>query len=194
MKIYEYIPPKNTSRITALIIILASAGAGLFLIPSLIPQLPFGWVSQLLGIVAITGVIFLISRCIAKTFVYAIIENGGEGLDFTVTELGNGGKKQTTVCRISLSSVTEAYMLYPEREGEAEKIKSLTARAKRDQRKIFNYCHDIKQSPLCLLFLRECGEPLLIKISPDATLFSYFERYKRPKRYEDDGDEVGEQE
>lgn len=178
MKIYEYTPPKNTKRVTGLILVFAFAGAGLFFIPALIPQMPLGWVSQLLGVVALTGVIFLISRCVAKTFVYAIVDNGGAVPDFTVTELGNGGKKQTTICRISLSGITEAYMLYPERAGDAEKIKRLSAKARAEARKSFNYCHDIKSSPICLLFLEECGEPLFIKISPDETLFSYFERHK----------------
>ena len=186
MKIYEYIPPKNNTRITSLIIILSSAGLGFFLLQAVIPIISVQRISQLLGIVSLTGVIFLITRCVARSFVYALIENGDEGLDFTVTEILNGGKKQTTVCRISLSAVREAYMLYPERAEDAEKIRELSNRAKKEQRKRFNYCHDIKPSPVCLLFVEECGEPLFIKISPDVTLFSYFERFKSS---ECDGDE-----
>lgn len=185
MKIYEYTPPKNTKRVTGLILVFAFAGAGLFLLPMLIKGIPFGWISQILGIAAITAVIFLISRCMARTFVYAVVDDNGAP-DFTVTELTNGDRKQTTVCRVALSNITEAYMLYTERAGDAERIKKLSARARSEGRKQFNYCHDIGSTPVCLLFLEECGEPLFIKISPDETLFSYFERYKSEKREEEE--------
>ena len=181
MKIYEYTPPKNTKRATGLIMIFAAAGAGLFLIPALIPNMPLGWLSQLLGVAALTAMICVISRSIARTFVYALIENGDRTIDLTVTELGNGGKKQTTVCRVSLGNITEAHLLYPERAGDAEKIKDISAKAKKEERKIFNYCHDVKVSPICLVLLEECGEPLLIKISPDDRLYSYLRAYSQNK-------------
>ena len=163
-------PPKNTKRATGLIMIFAAAGAGLFLIPALIPNMPLGWLSQLLGVAALTVMICVISGSIARTFVYALIENGDRTIDFTVTELGNGGKKQTTVCRVSLGNITEAHLLYSERAGDAEKIKDISAKAKKEARKTFNYCHDVKVSPICLVLLEECGEPLLIKIASDAKL------------------------
>ena len=179
MKIYEYVPPKSTRRATGIIIILASAGLGLFLLPSLVKNMPFGWISQMLGVVCVTAMIFVIAKSLVKTFVYAIVENGEHGLDLTVSEIENDGKRQTTVCRISLGNITDAYLLYPERAGDANKIRELTERAKREQRKRFSYCYEADPTPTCILFLEECGEPLFIKISPDEQLFSYIERFSQ---------------
>ena len=184
MKIYEYTSQKNTKRATGLIMIFAAAGAGLFLIPALIPNIPLGWMSQLLGVAALTAMIFVISRCIARTFVYALIENGDRTIDLTVTELGNGGKKQTTVCRVSLGNITEAYLLYPERSSDARKLKELEARARREQRKRYSYCYESAPTPTCLLFLEECGEPLFIKLAPDEQLFEYVKRFSQKKENE----------
>ena len=175
MKRYEYIPKKDTKRLTKIVIALAVGGTVLFLLPIGL-NIPFEWLSQMLGVSLITGMIFIISRCIAKTFIYAIVENDENKLDLTVTETDSRGKKHTTVCRVALSGITEAYLLCPERPEEKEKIKELTKKAKDEQRKIFSYNHDINPTPICLLFLEECGEPLFIKLSPDQELFGYFER------------------
>lgn len=177
MKIYEYTPPKNTRSVTPLVIVLAVAGGVLFLLPSLISDMPMRGLSQMLGIILITAMVFLISRYSGLSFVYAIVENGERTVDLTVTEIERNGKKQTTVCRVALSSITEAYLLYPERAGESEKVKKLMKRARGEQRKLFIYTQGMRPTPVCILFLEECGEPLLIKLSADERLFSYFEQY-----------------
>lgn len=184
MKIYEYVAQKSTKRSTGLVIIFAAAGLGFFLLPSLMKDMPYAWVSQMLGVVAVTAMIFVIAKGLARTFVYAIVEDGERRLDLTVSEIERNGKKQTTVCRVALGNITEAYLLYPEKSSDARKLKELEARARREQRKRYSYCYESAHTPTCLLFLEECGEPLFIKLAPDEQLFEYVERFSQKKENE----------
>lgn len=172
MKEYEYIPQKNHTRLNGIIIILIALAAALFMTSIVFPEIPFRWVLQFLGIISLVGVVFIITRYVAKSFVYTVLVNDDGARDLTVCELTNG-KKRTTVCRIAISNITEAYLLYPERSDDRIKEKELSANARSERRKSFDYCHDIKASPVCILLAEECGEPLLIKLSPDDTLFEY---------------------
>ena len=172
MKEYEYIPQKNHTRLNGIIIILIAVAAALFMTPIIFSEIPFRWVFQLLGVIALVGVIFIITRYIAKSFIYTVWRNDDGTLDLTVCELTNG-KKRTTVCRIGISNITEAHLLYPEKSDDKIKEKELCANARSEHRKSFDYCHDIKASPVCILLSEECGEHLLIKLSPDETFFEY---------------------
>ena len=173
MKIYEYMPEKNKNRLNGIIIILIAVAALMFLTPMIFSQIPFSWVPQFVGVLALVAVIFIITRYIAKSFIYAVWQNDDGSLDLTVCELVNG-KKRTTVCRIGIASITEAHLLYPEKSEDKLEEKQLSANARAEHRKSFDYCHDIKASPVCILLAEECGEPLLIKLSPDEELYSYF--------------------
>jgi hypothetical protein len=173
MNVYEYSPPKSNKKASGIILILFSLAAGLFLFTILFPNIPFKWAIQLISIVAFVAVIFIISRYVAKSFVYAITEADDGTLDPTVTEITNAGRTQITVCRIALSNIEEAYLLDRSNPEHIEKIKSLQKSAKADGRKSFNYCPDINPTELCIILVEECGEKFLIKISPDATLWKY---------------------
>jgi hypothetical protein len=122
-------------------------------------------------VVAIIAVIYLLTRYVAKSFVYAVIEDDGQ-LDFTVTELTNGGRKSITVCRVAIANITDL-QVFDLRDGEQKlREKEIWAEAHRESRKCYDYCHDIKTTPVCLIALEECGEPLLIKISAEDRLCS----------------------
>ena len=116
--------------------------------------------------------IFIITRYIAKSFIYTIWQNDDGSLDLTVCELING-KKRTTVCRIGLGSITEAHLIHTENSDEKIQEKQLSANARAEHRKSFDYSHDIGVSPVCILHARECGEELLIKLSVNDELYSY---------------------
>ena len=173
MNVYEYSPPKSNKKASGIILILFSLAAGLFLFTLLFPNIPFKWAIQLISIVAFVAVIFIISRYVAKSFVYAITEADDGTLDLTVTEITNAGRTQITVCRIALSNIEEVYLLDRSNPEHIEKIKSLQKSAKADGRKSFNYCPDINPTELCIILVEECGEKFLIKISPDSTLWKY---------------------
>ncbi len=169
MTVYEYRPEKNNTRIFGIMMIMLSLGAAFFVTPLLVPSVPFHWLFQLLGVVAIIAVIYLLTRYVAKSFVYAVIEDDGS-LDFTVTEITNGGRKAITVCRVAIANITDL-QVFDLCDGEQKlREKEIWAEAHRESRKCYDYCHDIKTTPVCLIALEECGEPLLIKIASDAKL------------------------
>lgn len=171
MNIYEYRPEKNLTRIFGVMIILISLAAALFFTPLIFPSVPFHWVFQLLGTVAVVAVIYLLTRYVAKSFVYAVIEDDGQ-LDFTVTELANGGRKVTTVCRVAIANITELHVFDMNDPEQKLREKEIWAESHRESRKCYDYCHDIKTTPVCLIALEECGEPIMIKIAAEDRLCS----------------------
>ena len=176
MNVYEYSPPKSNKKASGIILILFSLAAGLFLFTLLFPAMPFRWAVQLISIAAFVAVIFIISRYVAKSFVYNVIKTDDGSLDFTVTEITNAGRSQITVCRIALSSIEESHLLNRSNPDDASKIKALQKQASADGRKSFNYCPDVNPTELCILLVEECNEKFLIKLSPDSTLLEYFKK------------------
>ena len=128
------------------------------------------WLFQTSGAALLAAVIFVYTRNIAKTFIYRIIENDEGGLDFTVTEVTGGGRSRITVCRFSLDSIEEAYSLDA---SEGERKKALAAKARREHRKRFDFCPDVSTERVAYLFVND-GEPVLVQVAVDDTLFSYF--------------------
>ena len=171
MNIYEYRPEKNLTRIFGVMIILISLAAALFFTPLIFPSVPFHWAFQLLGTVAVVAVIYLLTRYVAKSFVYAVIEDDGQ-LDFTVTELTNGGRKAITVCRVAIANITELHVFDMNDPEQKLREKEMISTAHHESRKAYDYCADMKTSPVCILLLEECGEPLLIKIAAEDRLCS----------------------
>lgn len=171
MKLYEYAPKKNPTRISGVVIILISLSVALFLTPAVFGNIPFRGLFQFAGMVSLVAVIYVITRYIARDYVYTLVENGERTVDMTVTEVMNGGKRSNTVCRIGVNNISEAYLLRPEDPNDAAKLKALAARARAEQIKLFNYVHDMKASPVCAIFVEECGEKLYIRISCDDVLF-----------------------
>lgn len=175
MNVYEYTPPKSNKKAQGVIIILTSLAAGAFIFTLLFPSLPFRWGIQLITIMAFAAVIFIISRYMAKSFLYAVFQDADE-LDFTVTEITNGGRKQITVCRIGISNIEEAYRIDCSVSENAEKAKDIQKQAKSDGRKAFNYCPDINPTEFCILLVEECGEKFILKLSYDAKLWEYLKK------------------
>ena len=173
MKIYEYIPTKNLSRLSGLISISLSLAAALFAMPLLVPTIPFQWVFQLLSVVFLVVALYLYTRYVAKNFAFSIIADDNGGYDLTVCELSNGNRRRITVCRIALSSIYEFHLLRPEIEEDSDKQEELLAKARAEHLKLYDYCHDINPSPILILLVEECGEKILIKLSPDEMLLKY---------------------
>ena len=107
MNIYEYTPPKDSKKATGIVVILFSLAAGLFLFTMLI-NIPYSWILQLIAIISFTAAVFMITRYLAKSFLYSINQNNDNTIDLDVLEITNGGKKQITVCRISTNSISES--------------------------------------------------------------------------------------
>ena len=176
MSLYEYTPQKSNKKALGIVLILFSLAAGLFLFTIIFPDIKFKWAIQLISIIAFVAVIFIISRYIAKSFVYAIFKNNDGTLDLTVSEVTNAGRKKITVCRIALDSIEEAYLLDRSIREQSEKASALQKRAKNEQRKLFNYCPDVNPTKVCIILVDECNEKFLIKLTPDSTLWEYLKR------------------
>ena len=174
MNVYEYTPPKSNKKALGTVIILLSLAAGLFFFTMLFPDIKFKWLIQLISVIAFVAIIFIISRYMAKSFLYAILQTDDGALDFTVTEITNAGRTQITVCRIALSNIEEVHLLDRSISEHVEKLEALKKNAKSDGRKSFNYCPDINPTEFSILLVEECGEKLLLKLSPDSTLLRYF--------------------
>ncbi len=173
--IYEYIPTKNLKKLSGLIIILISAAAGFFAFPLVYPEMPLRSLLQATGIGCLAAVIFITARYISKAMIYRFIENDEGGIDFTVTEVTNGGKSHITVCRFSLENIERVAVFYLDRAEDKERKKEFMREANKEHRKVFNYCPDVLSSPICFVCVRESGEPLLIKVVVDAKMLSLFE-------------------
>lgn len=163
MKLYEFEPQKNVKRLTALISVMFFGAAGVILL-TLIDSLPFKGVFQLIAIIMLCVGVFFTSRFIMRAYAYRI-ESTDTGRDFTVTELQ--GKSVITVCRLSLSGICEVRVTGADERRAAAEIK---ARAKKEQRKIFNYCVDIVSARTLWIFAEECGERVCVRLSYDEKL------------------------
>ena len=174
MNIYEYSPKKDSKKATGVVVILFSLAAGLFLFTMLL-NIPYSWVLQLIAIVALTAAVFIVTRYLAKTFLYSINQNDNNSLDLDVLEITNGGKKQITVCRISIKSITESYQINKTDKDSILTEQALIKKAKKDRVKIFNYCPDINPVQYSIIIGEECGEKYLIKLTPDEKLCEYLD-------------------
>ena len=172
MNIYEYTPPKSNKKATGVVIILFSLAAGLLLFTMLL-NIPYAAILQIIAIFALTGGVFIATRYIAKSFVYSVNKNDNDSLDLDVIEVTNGGKKQITVCRISLSSIQELHVINKTDTTLANKEQELIKKAKQERIRIFNYCPDINPVKYSIIIGEECEEKYLIKLAADDKLCEY---------------------
>ena len=172
MNIYEYEPPRDSKKATGVVVILFSLAAGLFLFTILI-NIPFSWVLQLIAIISLTAAIFITTRYLTKSFLYSINQTDGGSLDLDVLEITNGGKKHITVCRIGLAGIEESFVINKTDKASLATEENLIKKAKQDRVKIFNYCPDINPVKYSIIIGEECGEKYLIKLTPDDKLCEY---------------------
>ncbi len=173
--IYEYIPTKNLKKLSGVIIMLISAAAGFFAFPMIYPDMPLRSLLQASGIGCLAVVVFIATRYISRSIIYRFVEDDEGDIDFTVTEVTNGGKRRITVCRFSLENIERVEVFYIERAEDKTKKKAFMREMRGEHRKVFNYCPDVLSSPVCIIAVREAGEPLLIKAVIDAKMLSLFE-------------------
>ena len=59
---------------------------------------------------------------------------------------------------------------------ETDKKKALGSKAKREGRRVFDFCPDASTPDVAYLFVEENGDRFLVKVATDQRLFSYFAR------------------
>ena len=165
MKIYEYSPIKNVKKLGMITGALLLGASILMLTTFLFGEMPYRWSIQLLSILMLVVSIFITSRYIMKSFVYAIIKNDDDSLDLTVTEIQ--GRHVITVCRIALDTIEQITVID---QGEKEKTLSVKEKIRTEKRKSFNYRSDLLDEKHICIFTTESGTPLAIKLSHDDRL------------------------
>ena len=161
MKIYEYTPKKNTKKLAGVTGLLLGGAVILILIYKLIPRISSPWMFQLLAVGMLMMAVFITSRYIMKSYVYAITEQDGDRL-LTVTEIQ--GRHTITVCRISLTNIQEVTVAD---NGQDAPVKN---RIRSEKRKSYNYCIDFFEDKYACVFACEGGEDIAVKLSFDEKL------------------------
>lgn len=159
---YSYKPKKTNKIAEGAAIFLLAVAAILIIFPSII-EISYVGIVQTVGMVSAVTALALLTRYTFKSFYYTVREGDGENsLDLVVTECQ--GKREYAVCRIALSSIEEIIVADENNKSELKK--------KCAGRKIFSYFVELSPKNQCYIFATECGESLLIKLTPDQTLLS----------------------
>ena len=160
MREYSYMSKSSNKREK----ILSGAlffSAVVLLASSAVFELPYEGFFQMLCALLFTFEVFLLTRFVFKSFLLSVFPSDA-GFDFTVTECR--AKEKITVCRVSLSNIESVVVKTKENADDLKK--------REKGRKVFSYCADLRPATECYIFVTECGEPLLLKLSPDNTLLS----------------------
>ena len=160
---FELIPQKSNKKAQGLVILFTVSALLMLFLSSVLRNIPYIWTVQLLAIILLTVTVFLVTRYIMKVFIYRITDRDGSA-DLTVTEGTTAGKKQVTVCRISLDSIKSLTVL----EGEACSLRSL----RRERKKVFDYRPDLLPDKSLLLLSDEGGDECYVCLSYDDGLYS----------------------
>ncbi len=175
MKIFEFIPKKNTQKLTTMIGLLLMGAAVMFLITMLNADMPYRWAIQLLGLGMLAMMIFIVTRYLMKNFAYAVLRTD-DGDDFTVTELQ--GRRAVTVCRIAMSSVEQVIVV---EQNDRQADTALKNMVKAQKRKMFNYCADLFTDKYICVLSNEGGVDIAIKLTYDESLEGLFDVTQTPK-------------
>lgn len=170
MNLFEFRPQKNTKKLALTTGLLIIGAAVLMLATMVIENIPYRWAIQLLSLGMLVVGIFITTRYVMKSYIYAIIRNDEGGKDLTVTEVQS--RHVITVCRIGLDNIEQVVSVpVGNREADTEvknKIKS-------EKRKQFNYCADLFAEKYICIFVKECGEAIAIKLTWDEELENVLE-------------------
>ena len=165
---YEWMPQRTNKTAEKMIFLMFGGSAALLLAATLLPDVPFRWVFQLLALGLLTAAVFLVTRYRTKRFVYRIFEDENGGLDLTVTECAVNGKRAVTVCRVGLGNILRVVDLDLSDGGASlREWKNLC----RGGKKIFDYAIDLKPTRSIVIVVNEGGEELRIRLSYDDRLF-----------------------
>ena len=171
MKLYEYTPQKNVKKLGSVTGLLLMGAGILILIEKLIPRLSSPWMFQLLAVGMLMLCIFITSRYIMKSYVYAVTDEEGS-TDLTVTEIQ--GRHVITVCRISLSGLESVIVAH---KGDPASDNPVKNKIREDKRKSFNYCSDFFEEKYICIFCEDGGTPIAIKLSWDEKLEKIIEEH-----------------
>ena len=182
---FEYIPQRTNKTAEKVILILIVGAAALFGMTVAFPTISYRWVFQLLAIGMLTLILFLVTRYVTRSYLYRVCEREDGARELEILERQGNGKRQLTVCRVSLTGAVSLTLLDLCDGGKSE---ALLATHKREKKRIFDYCVDLQPEKSCLLQCNEGGEELWIRLNYDPRLWDLL--MPTAKRAEGDGDGV----
>ena len=157
---YTFTPKRSNNNANILIGALFFCAAVIYLLPALFPKMPYSGIFQSAGLVCIIAALAVMSRYCFKLFTYEIRQNGEGELDLDVVE--TQGKRRYTVCRVGLKNIERLEIMTGEKKKALKKGFS--------GRKKFYYLPDILPTRSIVLFVTECGEPLVLVLAYDEAL------------------------
>ena len=171
---YQWIPKKSNKTAQRVILILLLGVILLFGITTVFPGIAYRWVYQLIGLGMLTAVLFLVTRYITRSYLYQIRKGDGAKMDLEILECSGNGRRQFTVCRVSLSGLRSLTLLDLSDGGKSD---ALLAARKQEKKKIYNYCVDLQPQTSCLLQCDESGEELWIRLNYEPELWDMLSRF-----------------
>lgn len=137
-----YVKAKAQNKLTLLFcVLLCAGGVGLFGI-SFRPVLPFPFLAQGPGIVALTFGVLLYTKYFLRTYYYSIAPGGVFDADgrevYHLEVIEEMGKRRTVVCRIALRDITSVTA----RPARATK-KNGQSRICAEGGRVYRYCADL---------------------------------------------------
>jgi len=166
--VLEFRPVKSNNKANSLTIILFLGAVILLVLNGFLQGLPFRWVLQLFPILFLTASVFLVARYVVRYYLYRIELSEGSA-DLTVTELS--GKRQITVCRISVGGIKEC-MLIDMADGGKEKLREM----KKQKGKKFDYRVDLAPEKSILILTDEGYDTSMILLSYHEDLWEELRR------------------
>lgn len=139
--------------------------ATLFYVGSIIPNMPFPAVLQLVAFALLAVAIIVVSKFMLCHYVYCVEKREddspmGEGYDFVVVE--RIGKRAITVCRFD----TEKILSVRRVTAENKKALALEHRGKN----VYRYTAEMRADNVYLLAAEQNGEPVYVYILSDTVL------------------------
>ena len=152
----EFRPSRSNNKASSLTLILLISAVAVFAICVAFKDMPFRWVFQLAAMLLFAFGVYLVSRYLTKSYSYRI-----DGDELTVVEFS--GKRQMTVCRLSLANVKEIALVdFPEGKNI-----SLPDTVKKQRAKRFDYRVDLSPAKYVVILTDEGYENSAIYLSYD---------------------------
>lgn len=158
---YEITAARTNKKAQGLILLFFIGAVALLIVTVPLRGMPFLWIIQLFAILLLVGAVFLVTRYMARSYIYGIDESES-GRDLYVVEVSSGGRRRVTVCRVSLSSIGSVSVS----DGKDEAWRALRA----DKRRLFDYRPDIAPERSILISSDEGGERIGILLGYDEKL------------------------
>lgn len=160
---YEYAPQFEKKKEKLLALTLAALGVGIYF-AAYVPGVPFPGVIQLLAMGLIAATILILTMYVLRRYRYRVEAREGATEtatpDFVIVE--HYGRRETVVCRVSLSSILSVLPVDAAHESEV--------RAAKESKHFYNYTGLLFDRSCYCVKMEEGGTPFYILLCADERL------------------------